>query len=449
MLRSRRLTVKLHNALVRNDDVMLLERLGDVLNEDRGSLLRGDVVALDVPKPEEVLQPDRDGRLACATTHRVRLSGTHSAVTTDVTRAQGQVLTDTRNCHRHDDDLAPRPVHLLLRATPRRHLLPNIRAFALSERVLALRARHPREEPLVRHDDALALGEPVELLAVALDLRAHPPHVRLRLRTAQLALRHVAGARALAQQRLCHLAPVAVHQVQLVELDVEEERGPRRIRRGFAVLGSGSGGDVRAHDEALDRLPVPLAGLGDLLGEGFDFGDGVQDGGRGRDEAPLVRKGIDDGRQEGEHDRVVWVEGLGCILAWTTEGVAQSVGEHDERELHGEPQGGEQLICDRGRSIERLARDDLVAILIVNFHPRGIAVETLSREDLDPTGRNPIRKGELRLGPATPRVSIPVTRQGTAVEPPYSSNEGLISVIIIHSRSSTCFPSVCPVSTPV
>ena len=52
---------------------------------------------------------------------------------------------------------------------------------------------------------------------------------------------------------------------------------------------------MRAHDEALDRLPVPLAGLGNLLGEGFDFGDGVQDSGRGRDEAPLVREGVDDG----------------------------------------------------------------------------------------------------------------------------------------------------------
>ena len=216
-------------------------------------------------------------------------------MTTDVTRVRGQALTDTRDRHRHDDDLALRPVHLLLRATSPLHLLP-VRALAFtSQRVLALCARHPREEPLARRDDALALREPVELRTVTPDLRAHPAHVRLRLGAAQLALRHVARARALAQQRLRHLAPVAVHQVRLVELDLEEEGRACWVRGGFAASGGGGGADVRAHDEALDRFAVPLPRLGDLLGEGFDFGDRVQDGGRGGDEAPLVREGVDDG----------------------------------------------------------------------------------------------------------------------------------------------------------
>ena len=78
-----------------------------------------------------------------------------------------------------------------------------------------------------------------------------------------------------------------------------------------------------------------------------------------------------------------------CVAhtGWDDGGVAQSVGEHDERELYREPPGSGQLFDGRGRSVEHLAHDNLlIAILVVDFDPEVIVVETLGHEGIDPTG---------------------------------------------------------------
>ena len=52
------------NALVRDDDVVILKKLHDTLQEHGASLFRPHIVALSVPKPKHIRQGDGDSRLA-------------------------------------------------------------------------------------------------------------------------------------------------------------------------------------------------------------------------------------------------------------------------------------------------------------------------------------------------------------------------------------------------
>ena len=52
------------NALVRDDDVVILKELHDTLHEHGASLFCAHIVTLSVPKPEHIRQSDRDSRFA-------------------------------------------------------------------------------------------------------------------------------------------------------------------------------------------------------------------------------------------------------------------------------------------------------------------------------------------------------------------------------------------------
>ena len=89
-----------------------------------------------------------------------------------------------------------------------------------------------------------------------LDLIPDPLDIKLSFRPRDPALRQL-RAPAVHEQRLGDFTPIAVHHVRLVELDLEEERRARCIRRPLRrvrLVGGSRGG---ANDEALERLVVP------------------------------------------------------------------------------------------------------------------------------------------------------------------------------------------------
>jgi hypothetical protein len=126
---------------------------------------------------------------------------------------------------------------------------------------------------------------------VILNILLNPLNIDLRFRARHLALWQF-RALAARQQRLGDLAPVAVHHVRLVEFDLEEEGragGVRRRRVG------GRRADGSAHDEALERLAVPLPASTDLLRERLDFLHGGKFERWCRDESPLARERVEYG----------------------------------------------------------------------------------------------------------------------------------------------------------
>ena len=121
----------------------------------------------------------------------------------------------------------------------------------------------------------MALRVALKKLRMMFDLLPHPLNVRLRLWALHLVLRKIC-ALAARQQRLCDLAPVAVHHVRFVELDLEEEGRTRGVRRrvGVGLSVRGRRADGRADDEAFERLAVPRAAAADVLRKRFYFGYG-------------------------------------------------------------------------------------------------------------------------------------------------------------------------------
>lgn len=200
-------------------------------------------------------------------------------------------LTHAGDSYRDDDSLP----EILPIASTRCALGMLFASFLL--RGLPVLTLKPLQEPITGGDDALSLRVRLELVSIAIDLVDDPVHVHLRLRPAQLPFRHIRDRSTLRQQCLRHLSPVAVHHVRLVELDLEEERGARLVRRQARWLPTlGRRLDhLRAHHEALERLPVPLARLADALCELLHFGDGLQDGGLGGYKAPLARERVNGG----------------------------------------------------------------------------------------------------------------------------------------------------------
>ncbi len=127
------------------------------------------------------------------------------------------------------------------------------------------------------------------------DLVLDPLDIHLRFGARHLALRKLRPLAA-GEQRLCDFAPVAVHHVRLVELDLEEERRAGGVRRpAFRGGASIRGPDGRAYDEALERLAVPRAAAADLFRERLDVLHGWELERRGGDEAPFARERLDDG----------------------------------------------------------------------------------------------------------------------------------------------------------
>ena len=204
--------------------------------------------------------------------------------------------TDTRDRDRHNDSL---PESLYRRAVRDRNV-PRLLCGLLP--LLPLRALQPLQESLSGGNDPLPLRILVELFPVPYNLALDPCNVRLRLRVLHLRLGDFRLAqRALrGEQHLGHLAPVAVHHVRLIEFDLEEERRARRVRRCawpgvvLALASRWRLRDRRAHDEALERLALPLSGLGYFLSESLDFRDRVEDRRGGHDEPPLFGERIDD-----------------------------------------------------------------------------------------------------------------------------------------------------------
>ncbi len=96
------------------------------------------------------------------------------------------------------------------------------------------------------------------------------------------------------QQYLRELAPVTVHHVRLVVLDLEEERRPLRVRRGGPPVLVGVRGDVAAYDEPFDRFPVPFLRLLDLVCEAPHAGEGGLGVVCRFDEAPFIGEFCDD-----------------------------------------------------------------------------------------------------------------------------------------------------------
>ena len=88
-----------------------------------------------------------------------------------------------------------------------------------------------------------------------LNLIPNPLDIELSFRPRNPALRQL-RAPAVHEQRLGDFTPIAIHHVRLVELDLEEERRARCVRRPLrrVRLGGDRGG---ANDEALERLVVP------------------------------------------------------------------------------------------------------------------------------------------------------------------------------------------------
>ena len=101
-----------------------------------------------------------------------------------------------------------------------RCLLDRFSHFLLVPSLLCLQ---PLEEPFPCGDDPMALHVTLEECRMLLYLSPDPLYVHFRLRALHLILWEI---RTLAprQQRFCNLAPVTVHHVRLVELDLEEER---------------------------------------------------------------------------------------------------------------------------------------------------------------------------------------------------------------------------------
>ena len=88
-----------------------------------------------------------------------------------------------------------------------------------------------------------------------LNLIPNPLDIELSFRPRDPALRQL-RAPAVHEQRLGDFAPITIHHVRFVELDLEKERRASCVRRPLrrVRLGGGRGG---ANDEALERLVVP------------------------------------------------------------------------------------------------------------------------------------------------------------------------------------------------
>ena len=125
------------------------------------------------------------------------------------------------------------------------------------------------------------------------NLPLDPLNIRLRFRESHLALRQF-RALAARDQRLGDPAPIAIHHVRLVELDFGEEVRAVGVRRWRGCVGGRlERADGRAHDEALERLAVPLPAAADLFREGLDLlHGGMLERGRGY-EAPFTRERVE------------------------------------------------------------------------------------------------------------------------------------------------------------
>ncbi len=170
--------------------------------------------------------------------------------------------------------------------------------------LLALLRPAPTEEVLPRLDDPLAHLPRLKLGDIFLHLPVNPPQVQPALLVPEFVRldRHL---RELGQQLARQLAPLTVHQVGLVVLDLPEEGLALRA----ALLDS-------AHDEALDGADLagggvldPACGL-DGGAVSLDGEEGGEDGERGGDHAPRGGEGGDLGRRERDQDGLVLVEAV-------------------------------------------------------------------------------------------------------------------------------------------
>ena len=141
----------------------------------------------------------------------------------------------------------------------------------------------------------MALRIPIEQLRMIHNLPLNPFNIHLRFRTCHFALRQF-RVLATRDQRLGDLAPIAIHHVRLGELDFEEEGRAVGVRRLRGCVGGRLGRvDGRAHDEALERLAVPLPAAADFFRERLDLLHGGQlERWRGY-EAPFARERVEDG----------------------------------------------------------------------------------------------------------------------------------------------------------
>ena len=161
-----------------------------------------------------------------------------------------------------------------------------------------LTSLHPLQEPFPSSNDPLALVKVLELSTVPTDLPFDPLDIQLGLRSFQLRFGYTSIAQGPfgAEKDLCDLSPITIHHVGLVELDLEEEGGPRfvqRQRNRAPSVGRGFG-DLSADDKPLECFTLPFSGLADLRSEIPNLLDGVEYGGSGFNETPLVCELVDN-----------------------------------------------------------------------------------------------------------------------------------------------------------
>jgi hypothetical protein len=241
----------------------------------------------------------------------------------------GRTRTASGDRNRHDDRFAKRLLRDRVRCRCRclRHTRHRPRLG------LPLILLQPLQEPLPRRNNPMIGIISIKLPHIPLDLAHHPVHIHLRLRALHplLCKRRnvdVIGALflSLGETGLGELTPVAVHHVGLVELDFEEEGGAGGVgrSRGVHVSLGRRLGDVRAHDEALERLAVPFLRGVDLVRELFHLRDGVEHDRLCDDEPPVFGELLDDVREHGLEFSDVLVEAV-QVEAGAVLGVGEDV----------------------------------------------------------------------------------------------------------------------------